>query len=89
MGAKDFVWQGAAPAIKVALIPASRAFSKLIRIFRLWPVSAKSNVGKSEGNRFVESLYIFVSVKFPEPVHPDCAPVKFHVPEIVLLFTLP
>ena len=41
------------------------------------------------GNRFVESPYIFVSVKFPEPVHPDCAPVKFHVPEIVLLFTLP
>jgi hypothetical protein len=33
--------------------------------------------------------YIFVKLKFPEPVHPDPAPVKVHVPEIVLLFTLP
>jgi hypothetical protein len=37
----------------------------------------------------VDPLYIFVSVKFPEPVHPDCAPVKIQVPEMVLLFTLP
>jgi hypothetical protein len=34
-------------------------------------------------------FYIFVSVKLPEPVHPDCAPLKVHVPEMVLLFTLP
>jgi hypothetical protein len=34
-------------------------------------------------------FYIFVSVKLPEPVQPDCAPVKVHAPEMVLLFTLP
>jgi hypothetical protein len=33
--------------------------------------------------------YIFVIVKVPFPVHPDVTPVKVHVPEIVLLFTLP
>ena len=33
--------------------------------------------------------YIFVIVKVPFPVHPDVTPVKVHVPEIVLLFTVP
>jgi hypothetical protein len=34
-------------------------------------------------------FYIFVSVKLPEPVQTDCAPVKVHAPKMVLLFTLP
>jgi hypothetical protein len=33
--------------------------------------------------------YIFVIVKFPDPEHPDVTPVKVHVPEIVLFFTVP
>jgi hypothetical protein len=33
--------------------------------------------------------YIFVIVKFPDPVHPDVTPVRVHVPEIVLFFTVP
>ena len=33
--------------------------------------------------------YILVRVKFPDPVHPEVTPVKFHVPVIVLLFTDP
>ena len=35
------------------------------------------------------SCYIFVRVKVPVPVHPWVTPVKFHVPVIVLLFTVP
>jgi hypothetical protein len=36
----------------------------------------------------VRSRYIFVIVKVPDPVHPP-VPVKFHVPVIVLLTTVP
>ncbi len=40
-----------------------------------------------EAGRGMEDLsYIFVMVKFPEPVQPDCRPVRFQVPEMVLEF---
>jgi hypothetical protein len=28
-------------------------------------------------------------VKVPDPVHPDCSPASVHVPEMVLLFSVP
>jgi hypothetical protein len=33
--------------------------------------------------------YVFIIVKFPDPVHPGVNPVKVHVPVMVLLFTVP
>jgi hypothetical protein len=43
-------------------------------------------VGAFSGSGF---HYVFVIVKFPDPLHPADTPVKLQVPEIVLFFTVP